>query len=130
MARKSDATEAEEAVEGAEVKETKSKKAPKPDGYCSPVEFAKVYAADKAGVAVEDLTEDQIIRPQIIYGYIKNNKEFADGAVEANVDGKLMVNIAQGLAILNARDAKRAQTAAEKAAKETEEVSEETYFEE
>ena len=114
-------TDVEEGAEAVEEKAPKNKKAPKPDGYVSPVEFAKFYSADKAGVAVDDLTEGQAIRPQIIYGYIKNSEGFR-ALVETNVDGKLMINVEAGLAFLRSRDATKA---AAKAAKEAAKADEE-----
>ncbi len=98
-----------------------SKKDPKPEGYVSPVEFAKLYSCAKAGVEptlenYAELDDSQQVRPQIIYGYLRNNDAFADAAVETNTDDHLMVNVSKGLAFLVARDKARAVKAEAKEA--------------
>ena len=124
MARK-DAAAAAANEEATEKEAPKSKKDPKPEGYVSPVEFAKLWSCAKAGVepSIEnygELDETAQVRPQIIYGYIRNNKGFAEAAVETNTDEHLMVNVSAGLEFLTTAAAARAERAAAKAAKEAE----------
>jgi hypothetical protein len=98
---------AEEAPAAAKAEKV-SKKAPKPEGWVSPVEFAKELA--------KALGQD--VRPQVIYGYIKNNKGFGqDPAItSSNTDGHVMVNLQAGLAYLLDAKAKRAEAKSAKAA--------------
>jgi len=120
----------EEAV--AEEKAPVTKKDPKPEGYVSPVEFAKLWSAHKAGQpatleAYAELDESAQIRPQIIYGYVRNNTAFAEACVETNTDGRLMVNVNTGLEFLTkssaAREAKKAAKVESDAAKAAEEAA-------
>lgn len=122
MARSKDTKEATE--ESKDEKEAKpdSKKAPKPEGYVSPVLFAKLWSCKLAGVEPNlenygELPDSQQIRPQIIYGYLRNNKAFAEEAVEKNVDGHFMVNTQAGLEVLTKIAEERAAKKAAKAEK-------------
>jgi hypothetical protein len=118
-------TEAAAAAEGEEATEeeapAKSKKADKPEGWISPVLFAKLYSCQRAGVepSVENyavLDTPQQVRPQSMYGLINNNAKFAEAAVEKNTDGHLMINQAAGLEFLATRDAAKVEKDAAKAA--------------
>jgi hypothetical protein len=68
----------------AEEKAPKKEKAPLPDGFVTPVTFAKELGA-KLG---------KEIRPQIIYGYVKNNGPQSKNPFpfEKNSDGAFIVN--------------------------------------
>lgn len=92
----------------ATAKPAKQTKDPKPEGFVSPVEFAKQYSAQ---IGHE-------VRPQMIYGYIKNNKGFGGdpNIVKVNTDGHQMVNTKAGLAFLADRDAKSVAAKQAKAA--------------
>lgn len=126
---------AEAAGETEKTEKAVSKKDPKPEGYVSPVEFAKYYGLVKAGVltpaqvvkqgyAGDHVPDDFVpLRPQIVYGYINNNKEFREGFVSENTDGHLMVNLRPGLDFLAERDKNRAKAKAEKASKEAAEAA-------
>lgn len=103
--------ENEELVEVAEeakaeaVLETKpkSKKDPLPEGYITPVQLAKVLS--------ELWGED--VRPQSIYGYIRNAKSFPFGN---NTDGRFMVPQDEAVAWCEERRVARVRRAEEKAA--------------
>ncbi len=106
---KNAAAEAEAAAEGKEEQESKSKKAPKPDGFVSPYEFATLLS--------EHVGKD--IRPQTVYGFIRNETKNADGTVfpnEKNTDGKRMVNTKAALAWYDQRQTDKAAKAAAKEA--------------
>ena len=111
MARESvdeaaEAAGAEEATE--EAAAAPSKKDPKPEGWVSPVELAVLYGKARGSFC----------RPQIIYGYIRNNKAFGENTdiVRRNTDNHFMVNVEAGLAYLAERDATRAQATADREA--------------
>lgn len=99
--------------------ETKeSKKAPLPKGFVTPVQFAKALSEK----------ENREVRPQIIYGYIKNNGPESKNPFpsDRNSDGAFMVNEQEGykwIAALRKRQEERAQAREEKA-KASEEKSE------
>lgn len=106
----------------------KTKKDPKPEGYVSPVEFAKLWSAHRAGQpatleAFGELDEGQVVRPQIIYGYIRNNAAFHEACAMQNTDGHWMINTQSGLDFLTQRDSDRAAKASAKAASEAESQS-------
>jgi hypothetical protein len=110
-------TPAPEAAAAAPVAE-KKKKDPVPEGFVTPVEFAKQLGKRQGG-------DENTVRPQIIYGYIRNAKDFP---FQNNSDGRFLVNLEAGNAWIDAknerktaRDAKKAaeaKAAAEKAAAE------------
>ena len=75
-----DKEKAAKAATETEAAEKKSKKAPKPDGYVSPVEYAK-HRSELLG---------KLVRPQTIYSYIRNTKGFP---FETNTDGRYMINV-------------------------------------
>jgi hypothetical protein len=85
------------------------KKHPLPEGYVTPVEFAHVVERDQ-GWAVGSL------RPQIIYGYIKNNKGFGE-LVTKHTDGRNMMKSDDALVAYKEMRAKTAEREANKAAK-------------
>jgi len=98
-----------------------TKKDPKPEGYVSPVEFAKLWSAHRAGEqatleAYDALDESQQVRPQIVYGYIRNNAAFAEASASQNTDGHWMINVQAGLDFLTLRDTDRAAKKATAAA--------------
>ena len=94
-----------------EAKASKSKKAPLPEGWVTPVQFAKALSA-RDGVE---------IRPQIIYGYVKNSKEFPH---DKNVDGAVIVHLERSFQFVDGLRARKAERQAEKAAKEAEKATE------
>ena len=108
--------------------EAKTKKDAKPEGYVSPVLFAKLWSAHKAGKpatleAYNDLDEKDQVRPQIMYGYIRNNTAFKEAAASQNTDDHWMINVKAGLAFLDSRDKERSAKAAAKAVAEAESQS-------
>ena len=105
-----------------------TKKDPKPEGYVSPVEFAKLWSAHRAGQqatleAYAELDEAQQVRPQIIYGYIRNNAAFNEAAASQNTDDHWMINVQAGLDFLTQRDTARAAKQAAAASAEAESQS-------
>ena len=103
-------TSVEEAPATAEAT-AKTKKDPVPDGYETPVAFAKRLSAK--------LGSD--FRPQMVYGFIKNSKTFP---WKQNTDGRYLVEIEEGLTWFDAKEERKAQRTAEKAAKEAAKASE------
>lgn len=106
------------AEETAEATEKESKKDPKPDGYVSPIKYAE-HRSEQVG---------KFIRPQTIYGYIRNNSEGDNPfPVEKNTDGRWMINVEtadQWFADREAAKAAKAKAKAEKdAAKDKEEAA-------
>ena len=122
---------AEKAAKGdtkEEKAEAKTKKDAKPEGYVSPVLFAKLWSAHRAGKpatleAYNDLDESEQVRPQIMYGYIRNNKAFAEAAASQNTDDHWMINVTAGLAFLDEREKAKATKAADKAKESAESQS-------
>lgn len=97
------------ADEAAEATEKESKKDPKPDGYVSPI----AYAEHRSEV------QGKFIRPQTIYGYIRNNSEGDNPfPVEKNTDGRWMIHVETADAWFEARAAAKAAKAKAKAEKE------------
>ena len=82
----------------------KTKKDPVPDGWETPVNFAKRLTANSGSD----------VRPQIVYGYIRNSKGFPS---KQNTDGHYLVNIEEGLKWMEEKAARKAAREAEKAAK-------------
>jgi hypothetical protein len=111
-----DGDEAEDTVaEGTEAaptdKPTKAKKEstrpPVPEGYISPVQFAKVLTEHK--IKNGTLEEGKVIAPQVVYSYIKNNP--ADGKypfpARTDVEGRALVLKAdEGLKWWDEKDAR------------------------
>jgi hypothetical protein len=97
-------------VDGEEVatekasKVSKSKKAPLPEGWVTPVQFAKL------------LTEQtgKEVRPQIIYGYVKSGKDFP---CDKTNDRAAIVHLERALAWVAGKDDRKAARQAAKAAK-------------
>ncbi len=98
----------EETVEKAnDQNQPKSKKDPLPDGYMTPTQLANELE----------------MRPQQVYGYIKNGKEFP---FENHTDGRFIVPVGSGDVETDARAwilDRREKTAARKAAKAAEEAA-------
>lgn len=95
--------------ETAEATEKESKKAPKPEGFVSPIDYAEHRSQ----------VQGKFVRPQTIYGYIRNNTEGDNPfPVEKNSDGRWMINQAAADAWFEARSKAREAKKAEKAAKE------------
>jgi len=90
-----------------EAKPEKTKKDPVPDGWETPVQFAKRLSAQLG-------TE---FRPQMVYGFIKNSKDFPN---KQNTDGHWIVDIEAALAWFDAKEQRKAERAAKKAEKEAE----------
>jgi hypothetical protein len=81
----------------------KRKKDPVPEGFLTLVDFAK-HAGKAAG------GDDNTIRPQVMYGYARNDKTFP---FKQNTDGRYIINVEEGMAWMNAK----AQRVAERKAK-------------
>ena len=111
-----DADEAEDTVEEGTAaaptdKPAKAKKEstrpPVPEGFVSPVAFAKILTDHKR--ANGTLAADKVIAPQVVYSYIKNNP--ADGKypfpARTDVPGRALVLVAsEGLEWWDAKDAR------------------------
>jgi hypothetical protein len=83
----------------------KKEKAPLPDGFITPVQFAKKLS--------EKLGKD--IRPQVIYGYVRNSKDFPS---QKNTDGAFIVDEAKAFTWYDQKEARRVEREAAKTAKE------------
>lgn len=105
MARGKQALEQEDTqdVEAEDAKK-ESKKTPVPEGFMAPVEFAK-HCTEKFG---------EEVRPQVVYGYIRNGKEFPYEEREGTP--KFIVKVDDGEEWVRARMEKRKERAAKKAA--------------
>jgi hypothetical protein len=104
-------TEAEATPEAAPVAEKKSTKTPLAEGEISPVDFAKVLS--------EQYGEE--VRPQIVYGYLKNMKGFKEHTVDRGegVKPQIVIKKDEALAFLAAkREEQKAKAEAKKAAAE------------
>jgi hypothetical protein len=105
-----DAEATEVAAEGEAAPATpKRQKDPVPEGFVSPVQFAKEI--DKHLVQEEGTT-----RPQMVYGYIKNSKTFP--FQEREGFPKFIVNLAEGLTWIDEKQVRSQERAAKKAAAE------------
>jgi hypothetical protein len=80
------------------------------EGYCPPVEFAKKID-EHLGQAPGTTP------PQMVYGYVKNGKDFPSETDEAQFP-KVRVNVAAGLEWIDAKQAKKAEKAAAAAAQQ------------
>jgi len=101
-------TDAEQPAEAAKPKQPKRPAAP--DGYVTPVNFAKALS-EKTGTDV---------RPQIVYGYVKNGKDFpVDMQPLPGGGSRPIVHLERGLAWFDALQARKSERAAKKAAAET-----------
>lgn len=100
-----------EAPAAEEAKAPKKEKAALPEGFVTPVAYAKTRKHPKTG---------EELRPQIIYGYIKNNGAGSKNPFpcEQNSDGAWMVNKAKADEWLKQLEDRKATRAAEKAAKD------------
>lgn len=96
----------------AEAAEKESKKAPKPDGFVSPIDYAK-HRSELLG---------KEIRPQTIYSYVRNSEDFP---AEKNTDGRYMVNQEAADRWFEERAAAKAARKAEKEAKKAAEADKE-----
>jgi hypothetical protein len=96
-----------EATADTPAKETAAKKKdPVPEGWETPTAFA------------HRLTEESNpFKPQMVYGYVKNGKDFPQ---KTHTDGRFIVEIEPALAWINERVEKRKAREAAKAAKEAE----------
>lgn len=85
---------------------TKTTKTPIPEGFISPVDFAKERT----------IKEGKTVPPQMIYGYIKNMKGFP--VIERGEDEKprFIVDREKAHAFLDAKATEKAEKAAAKAA--------------
>ena len=96
----------------APAEEAKVKKAPVPEGFVTPVQFGHILTAQlrEAGT----LTEHDEIKPQIVYGWVKNGKDFP---VEKHpIDGRPILVASKGLEWFAALQARKANSNAKKAA--------------
>ena len=90
----------------AEAKPKQVKTAP-PEGHVAPVQFAK--EVDKHLSQPEGTT-----RPQVIYGYIRNSSDFPH--VKRDAFPAVTVPLAEGLAWIDAKQTRKAERDAKKAA--------------
>jgi hypothetical protein len=88
-----------------EAKAEKKTKHDLPDTHVTPVGFAHLLKSER-GVEV---------RPQVIYGYLKNSKDFAQHA-SIHTDGRNIVAKEGALAWWDAKEARKAEKAATAAA--------------
>jgi hypothetical protein len=98
------AADDETVVEGettTEEKAAKKSKIPMPEGKVTPVEF---------GHKLKEL-RDVEIRPQVIYGYVKNNKAF-QAFTDQHDDGRVRVDLEQALTWWDEKEARKAEKAA------------------
>ncbi len=100
----------EEAVAASQKEKKASTKTAIPEGYISPVEFAKERTT-RTGKETP---------PQVVYGYIKNMKEFP--VIERGAEDKprFIVKVPEAHEFLDAKDKERAAKKAEKDAKASE----------
>jgi len=116
---KTSETEAQEG-EATETKKAKQTRHDLPEGYVTPVGLTNALNARlgrKSG-------EEGAIRPQMIYGYLKNNNaNFRESVgLTDHTDGRKILVLSQGLAWWDAKEERksaRATKAQEKAAAET-----------
>jgi hypothetical protein len=105
--------EAETAAEGTEKANDQnakqSNKHPLPEGWETPTAFAHRLSDTLEGHS----RESNPFRPQMVYGYVKNGKEFPS---KLHTDGRVIVNIEEALAWVKVRVDKRAEREAAKAA--------------
>lgn len=116
MAQTTEAPKAEkaEAAAAAEPAKEKKTKAPLPEGFVTPVEFAHRLG--------ERLNQNRdSIRPQIIYGYLKNNAAGSKNPFPSkqNTDGAWMVEEAAANAWYDALQGRKADRDKAKAEKDT-----------
>jgi hypothetical protein len=110
MARGTAVEEAPETVEETPVEEKpaeakKTKRPAPPEGYVTPVNFAHKLS-EKLGHEV---------RPQIVYGYVKNGKDFPVDNQPLDGGGtRPIVHLERGLAWYDALQARKAERAAKK----------------
>jgi hypothetical protein len=97
---------AEGATEAKAEAKPKTTKVALPEGYVTPVAFAK-QLTEKTG---------EEVRPQIVYGYIKNTKNFP--FVERAENPRFMVKVPEAFTFLEEKQAERAQKKEAKAAAE------------
>jgi hypothetical protein len=91
----------------------KRKKGDVPEGWETPTAFAHRLTDTLDGYS----KESNPFKPQMVYGYVKNGKEFPAKINES--DGRTIVEIEPALAWVNERVQKRADKAAAKAAEPT-----------
>ena len=84
-----------------------TKKTAVPEGHLSPVDFAKKLSEVKG----------EEVRPQIVYGYLKNMKEFPQVDRGEGVVPRIVIPTDDALAFLNTKAEERATKKAEKEAK-------------
>jgi hypothetical protein len=85
-----------------------------PDGFVAPVAFAKLLTAKLHEEKL--LPEDEEVRPQVVYGYVKNGSEFPVKPSPEGARSGHMVNVAEGLEWCITRRKKTAESKAKKAA--------------
>jgi hypothetical protein len=94
------------ATEATAAAAAKKSKDPVPEGFITPVEFAKQLGKRLGG-------DETTVRPQIIYGYIRNAKDFP---FKQNTDGRFIVDLEAGNKWIDAKNARKAEKEAKKAA--------------
>jgi hypothetical protein len=99
------AEETAEAAPAAEVK-PKTTKTPAGEGNVAPVEFAKELSKARG----------EVVPPQMVYGYLKNMKDFPKVDRGEGVVPQIVIPLAEGLAYLESKAKEKAEKAAAKAA--------------
>jgi hypothetical protein len=101
-----DVTETVEETPKQKAKATKeSTKTPVEEGFVAPVEFAKRLSEVRGSE----------VRPQIVYGYLKNMKGFPQKDRGEGTKPRIVIPLEEGLSFLQHKEAEKA---AKKAAKE------------
>jgi hypothetical protein len=106
----------EGAAEGTEAAATAAsqKKHDLPENHVTPVGLAKIISKERMG--------GKELRPQMVYGWIKNSKDLA-AKVKKHTDGRNIIHKDDGLAWFDAKEARKAErAAAAEAAATTEEA--------
>jgi hypothetical protein len=102
--------------------ETKNKKQPLPEGFVTPTELSHILTErwhgqttklEASGEEVPLLPANETVRPQIIYGYVKNGSGFPSSQAP---DGRVMVNKDEAVAWCDERQVKKLNRNAKKAA--------------
>ena len=105
-----EAAPAEGTAETAPAAPPKKQKDPIPEGYVAPVQFA--HELDKHLGQPDGTT-----RPQVIYGYVRNSKDFPSEEREGQFP-RFIVHLAKGLEWWDAKETRKAEREAAKKAKE------------
>lgn len=115
-----EAAPAEAATNGEASGEGKGKRVPPPEGFTTPVAVAKLLGPtdDQGNVIVDSEGKAPGIRPQIVYGYIRNSKTFPKH--EHPTTGSPIVKVDEVLAWWKDKELRKREREAKKAAAATE----------